>query len=387
MAPGLTLASVAGHVTSIVFLPVSYDIELLRGILKAAVEGGASDVHIKVGNPVVLRIHRQLVAIEAPVPTVEWMDLILEKMVPGHAKKRLDADREVDFSYYEPGVGRFRTNVFQQRGTYALAMRYVKTQVPSFSELGLSPVIKDIARSPRGIVLVAGTTGSGKSTTLAAMIEYINANFKKHIVTLEDPIEFVFEDNQSVVEQREIGLDTVSFGTGLKHVLRQDPDIIMVGEMRDATSFQAAMSAADTGHLVLSTLHTQNASQSIGRILDFFKPEEREQVRRQLASTLQAVICQRMVGKLGGGVTPALEILINTPTVKKMLEENRLEKVGAAIETGRDDGMQTFNQALYDLVKDKKVSEKEALAKAGNPQGLEMMFKGIFLSDSSRILS
>lgn len=387
MAPGLTLASVAGHVTSIVFLPVSYDIELLRGILKAAVEGGASDVHIKVGNPVVLRIHRQLVAIEAPVPTVEWMDLILEKMVPGHAKKRLDADREVDFSYFEPGVGRFRTNVFQQRGTYALAMRYVKTQVPSFSELGLSPVIKDIARSPRGIVLVAGTTGSGKSTTLAAMIEYINANFKKHIVTLEDPIEFVFEDNQSVVEQREIGLDTVSFGTGLKHVLRQDPDIIMVGEMRDATSFQAAMSAADTGHLVLSTLHTQNASQSIGRILDFFKPEEREQVRRQLASTLQAVICQRMVGKLGGGVTPALEILINTPTVKKMLEENRLEKVGAAIETGRDDGMQTFNQALYDLVKDKKVSEKEALAKAGNPQGLEMMFKGIFLSDSSRILS
>jgi twitching motility protein PilT len=292
------------------------------------------------------------------------MEKILEKMVPVHAKKRLDADREVDFSYLEPGVGRFRTNVFQQRGTMALAMRYVKTQVPSFSELGLSPVIKDIARSPRGIVLVAGTTGSGKSTTLAAMIEYINANFKKHVVTLEDPIEFVFEDNQSVVEQREIGLDTTSFATGLKHVLRQDPDIIMVGEMRDATSFQAAMSAADTGHLVLSTLHTQNASQSIGRILDFFKPEEREQVRRQLAGTLQAVICQRMVGKLAGGM-----------------------KLGAAIETGRDDGMQTFNQALYDLVKDKVVSEKEALAKAGNPQALEMMFKGIFLNDGSRILS
>jgi twitching motility protein PilT len=366
---------------------VSYDIELLRGILKAAVEGGASDVHIKVGNPVVLRIHRQLIAIEAPVPTQEWMDKILEKMVPPHAKKRMDSDREVDFSYLEPGVGRFRTNVFQQRGTMALAMRYVKTQVPSFTELGLSPVIKDIARSPRGIVLVAGTTGSGKSTTLAAMIEYVNANFKKHVVTLEDPIEFVFEDNQSVVEQREIGLDTQSFSTGLKHVLRQDPDIIMVGEMRDATSFQAAMSAADTGHLVLSTLHTQNAAQSIGRILDFFKPEEREQVRRQLAGTLQAVICQRMVGKIAGGMTPALEILINTPTVKKMMEENRIEKLTAAIETGRDDGMQTFNQALYDLVKDKVVSEKEALAKAGNPQALEMMFKGIFLNDGSRILS
>ncbi|KAB2669763.1 MAG: PilT/PilU family type 4a pilus ATPase [Verrucomicrobia bacterium] len=361
--------------------------ELLRGVLKAAVEGGASDVHIKVGNPIVLRINRQLVVIEAPTPTVEWMDKILEQMVPPHAKRRLEADREVDFSYYEPGVGRFRTNVFQQRGTFALAMRYVKTQVPSFNELGLLPVIKDIARSPRGIVLVAGTTGSGKSTTLAAMIEYINATFKKHIITLEDPIEFVFEDNQSVVEQREIGLDTTSFQHGLKHVLRQDPDIIMVGEMRDAISFQAAMSAADTGHLVLSTLHTQNASQSIGRILDFFKPDEREQVRRQLASTLRSVICQRMVGTIAGGITPALEILINTPTVKKMLEENRLEKVAAAIETARDDGMQTFNQALYDLVKEKKVSEKEALAKAGNPQELEMMFKGIFLSQGNRILS
>lgn len=361
--------------------------ELLRGILKAAVEGGSSDVHIKVGYPVVFRINRQLVAIEAPVPTEQWMDSIVEKMVPHHASKKLEEDREVDFSYFEPGVGRFRTNVFQQKGSYALAMRYVKTQVPSFEELGLLPVLKDIAASARGIVLVAGTTGSGKSTTLAAMLEHINANFKKHVVTLEDPIEFVFEDNQSVIEQREIGLDTQSFEHGLKHVLRQDPDIIMVGEMRDATSFGAAMQAADTGHLVLSTLHTQNASQSIGRILDFFRPEEREQVRRQLANTLKAVVCQRMVTTVSGGITPSLEILINTPTVRKMLEENRLEKIGAAIETGRDDGMQTFNQALYDLVKARKVTEAEALAKASNPQALDMMFKGIFLDEGRRILS
>ncbi len=361
--------------------------ELLRGILKAAVEGGASDIHIKVGTPVVFRINRQLVAIEAPVPTEQWMNSILEKMVPVHAKKRIEEDREVDFSYFEPGVGRFRTNVFQQRGTFALAMRYVKTQVPSFEELGLLPVLKQIALSPRGIVLVAGTTGSGKSTTLAAMLEHINANFKKHIVTLEDPIEFVFEDNQSVIEQREIGLDTQSFQHGLKHVLRQDPDIIMVGEMRDAISFSAAIQAADTGHLVLSTLHTQNASQSIGRILDFFRPEEREQVRRQLAGTLKAVICQRMVQTVSGGVTPSLEILINTPTVRKMLEENRLEKISAAIETGVDDGMQNFNQALYNLVKERKITEKEAMAKASNPQALEMMFKGIFLDEGRRILS
>lgn len=361
--------------------------ELLRGILKAAVEGGASDIHIKVGTPVVFRINRQLVAIEAPMPTEQWMNSILEKMVPPHARKRIEEDREVDFSYFEPGVGRFRTNVFQQRGTFALAMRYVKTQVPSFEELGLLPVLKQIALSPRGIVLVAGTTGSGKSTTLAAMLEHINANFKKHIVTLEDPIEFVFEDNQSVIEQREIGLDTQSFQHGLKHVLRQDPDIIMVGEMRDAISFSAAIQAADTGHLVLSTLHTQNASQSIGRILDFFRPEEREQVRRQLAATLKAVICQRMVQTVSGGVTPSLEILINTPTVRKMLEENRLEKISAAIETGVDDGMQNFNQALYNLVKERKITEKEAMAKASNPQALEMMFKGIFLDEGRRILS
>ncbi len=361
--------------------------ELLRGILKAAVDGGASDIHIKVGCPVVFRIHRQLISIEAPTPTNEWMHAILKDMVPPHARKKLDDDREVDFSYYEPGVGRFRTNVFQQKGSFALAMRYVKTVVPSFEELGLMPVLKDIAGAHRGIVLVAGTTGSGKSTTLAAMLEHINANFKKHIVTLEDPIEFVFEDNQSVIEQREIGLDTQSFQHGLKHVLRQDPDIIMVGEMRDSVSFTAAMQAADTGHLVLSTLHTQNASQSIGRILDFFRPEEREQVRRQLSGTLKAVICQRMVASAAGGVTPSLEILINTPTVRKMLEENRLEKISAAIETGRDDGMQSFNQALYDLVKSRKITEAEALGKASNPQALDMMFKGIFLDEGRRILS
>jgi twitching motility protein PilT len=218
------------------------------------------------------------------------------------------------------------------------------------------------------------------------MIEHINGNFKKHIVTLEDPIEFVFEDNQSVIEQREVGLDTQSFHHALKHVLRQDPDIIMVGEMRDSVSFTAAMSAADTGHLVLSTLHTTNAAQSISRILDFFKAEEREQIRRQLCGCLQAVICQRMVTTVSGTMTPALEILINTPTVKKLIEENRLDKLPAAIETGVEDGMLNFNQSLFQLVKEGKVSQKEAMAKASNPQALEMNFKGIFLDEGRRIL-
>jgi twitching motility protein PilT len=361
--------------------------EMFHRILKTAVEGGASDIHIKIGGPVVFRINRQLIAIECPHPTQEWMNRIVEQIVPPHLTKRVEEEREADFSYFLPSIGRYRTNLFQQRGQWCLAMRYVKTNVPSFEELGLLEQIKKLAESPRGIVLVAGSTGSGKSTTLAAMVEHINANFKKHIVTLEDPIEFVFEDNQSVCEQREVGLDTLSFHHALKHVLRQDPDIIMIGEMRDSLSFTAAMSAADTGHLVLSTLHTTNAAQSISRILDFFKAEEREQIRRQLSGTLQAVICQRMVGTIAGGMTPALEILINTSTVKKLIEENRLDKLPAAIETGTDDGMLNFNQALFNLVKEGKVSEAEAMSKATNPQALEMNFKGIFLDEGRRILS
>ena len=360
--------------------------ELFNQILKLAVDGGASDIHIKIGTPVIFRINRELVAVECPLPTADWMNNVVSHITPVHLKKKLEDDREVDFSYFIPEVGRFRTNLFQQRGQWALAMRHVKASVPSFEQLGLLEQVKSIAESPRGIVLVAGATGSGKSTTLAAMIEHINANFKKHIITLEDPIEFVFEDNQCVIEQREVGLDTGSFHQALKHILRQDPDVIMLGEMRDATSFGAAMSAADTGHLVLSTLHTTTAAQSITRILEFFKADEREQVRRQLAATLRAVVCQRMVPTVDGKMTPALEIMINSPLIKKMLEENRLEKLTAAIETGADDGMLTFNQSLFNLVKAKRITEKEALAKASNPQALEMNFKGIFLNEGGRIV-
>ena len=360
--------------------------ELFKKILKIAVQGGASDIHIKTGTPVVFRINRELISIECPVPTEQWLNQVVDTITPAHLKKRLEEEREVDFSYYVPDVGRFRTNLFQQRGQWALAMRHVKNQVASFEELGLLEQIKTIAEEHRGIILVAGSTGSGKSTTLAAMLEHINANFKRHIITLEDPIEFVFEDNQCVIEQREVGLDTMSFHHALKHVLRQDPDIIMLGEMRDDVTFGAAMSAADTGHLVISTLHTTTAAQSITRILDFFKADEREQVRRQLAGTLRAVVCQRMVPTIDGKMTPALEILVNSPLVRKMLEENRLDKLTLAIETGSDDGMLTFNQSLFNLVKSGRVTEKEALAKASNPQALEMNFKGIFLNEGGRIV-
>ncbi len=360
--------------------------ELFGRILQAAIEGGASDIHIKIGAPVVFRINRLLIPIESPTPTEEWVNRVVEQIVPAHARSELQREREVDFSFHLPGIGRFRTNVFQQRGQFCLALRYVKTKIPSFEELGLVDIIRRIAESPRGIVLVAGSTGCGKSTTLAAMLQYINQTTRKHVITLEDPIEYVFDDEQSVIEQREIGLDSSSFHNGLKHVLRQDPDVIMIGEMRDDISFSAAMSAADTGHLVLSTLHTTNAALAVTRILDFFKAEERDQIRRQLANTFQAVICQRMVNTISGSVTPAFEIMINTGTVKKLIEDNRLDKLPAAIETGFEDGMLNFNQSLFQLVKQRKVSEKEAMAKASNPQALEMNFKGIFLDEGRRIL-
>ena len=361
--------------------------ELFHRILKTAVEGGASDVHIKVDAPVIFRINGDLVAIDCPIPTSEWMDNVINNIVPPHSRKRLDDEHETDFSYYLEDVGRFRTNLFQQRGSFAFAMRYVKAEVPSFEELGLLPQLAEIAEAHRGIVMVSGATGSGKSTTMAAMIEHINANQKKHIITLEDPIEFVFEDNQSVVEQREVGLDTVSFKHGLRHILRQDPDIILIGEMRDDISVSAAINSADTGHLVMSTVHTTNAAQAVSRILEFFQSDEREQVRRQLAATLRAVVCQRMVPTIDGGVVPAQEIMMNSPVVRKLIEENRLDKLGAAIETGTEDGMINFNQHLFELVKADRVTKEAALAKASNPQALEMNFQGIFLDEGRRILS
>ena len=227
-----------------------------------------------------------------PLSTLQdWMEKVIKEILPKHFLPRLEKDREIDFSYFLEGIGRFRTNCFQHLGKWCLAMRYVVAEVPKLDSLNLPDVIKSIAEEPRGIVLVAGTTGSGKSTTLAGMIDHINSNLKKHIITLEDPVEYVFDDNSCVIEQREVGLDTPSYEKGLKHVMRQDPDVIMIGEMRDATSFRAAMSASDTGHLVMSTLHTIDAPQSISRVLDFFA-SERLRVRYSFSSTsLSPIIC------------------------------------------------------------------------------------------------
>ena len=362
--------------------------ELFHKILNTAVEGGASDVHIKPNAPVVYRISSQLVETEmSQQPDSQWLDNVIDNIVPEQFKPKLDEDREIDFSYHVPGIGRFRTNCYQHLGKWCLAMRHVVAEVPKIDGLGLPEIIKSIAEEHRGIVLVAGTTGCGKSTTLAGMIDHINSTQKRHIITIEDPVEYVFKDKQSIIEQREVGLDTPSYQHSLKHVMRQDPDVIMIGEMRDAISFRAAMSAADTGHLVMSTLHTIDAPQSISRVLDFFPSAERESVRKQMIGTLKAIIVQRMTVRKDGTVIPAIEIMINTPTISKLINENRLEKLHTAIETGTDDGMQNFNQSLFQLVKDDIITKEEALEKATNAQALEMNFKGIFLSEGSRILN
>jgi twitching motility protein PilT len=361
--------------------------EYLHSLLKFAVNMGASDIHIKSGHHATIRIAGELFPVQVDPPSKEQVEELVRHILPRHLEARLEREKEVDFSYLDESLGRFRANVFYQRGLLCVALRHVKAHIPSFEELHLPEQIGKIATAERGIVLVSGTTGCGKSSTLAAMMEHINQTEKCHIITLEDPIEYIFEDKQSVIEQREVGLDTLSFERALVHVMRQDPDVIMIGEMRDSQSFMAALAAADTGHLVLTTLHTTTAYQAIGRILDFFPSHERDQIRRQLATTLHAVICQRLVPATAGGVVPAVEIMTNTPTVRKMIEENRLDKLFAAIETGTEDGMQTFNQSLFKLVKAKMITEENALARATNPEALKMNFRGIFLDESRRILA
>ena len=361
--------------------------QVFARILQGAVSAGASDIHLKVNSQVVFRIAGDLVPVEAPLPSAEWFSAILAKIVPEHLRAQFERDREIDFAYEHPGVGRFRVNVFQQRTTYTMALRTVKAQVRSFEELHLPPVIRKVAEAPHGIVLLTGATGSGKSTTLAAMVEHINVTSRKHIITLEDPIEYLFEDKQSVIEQREVGIDTASFQTGLKSVLRQDPDVIVIGEMRDSASVSAAISAANIGHLVIATLHTMDAAKSVQRILEFFPGSERESARQQFATTLYSVVCQRLVRTPTAALLPATEVLINTSSVAKLIHAGHLEKLNAAIELGAGDGMQTFDQVLYDLAKSGAITQEEALANSPTPEALKMRFQGVILTESRRILN
>lgn len=359
----------------------------LRDILKTAVDSDASDVHLKLGQVPVYRIHGKLVDSEYETLDAATLEGMALTIMPSHAATAFEINHEADFSYHEKGVGRFRTNLFLAQGAPAVAMRYVKTGVPSFEELRLPVQLKDMARVERGIILVCGTTGSGKSTTLAAIIGEINRTQRRRIITIEDPIEYLFEDDRSVITQREVGIDTLSFQEAMIHLMRQDPDVVLIGEMRDQASIRTALLAAQTGHVVLSSMHATNSSIAIPRLLDMFPADEHDAMRMSLAETQHAVICQRMLTDVHGGFVPACEVMINTPTVHKLMERDRLDVLSAAIETGKEDGMQTFNQAIYQLIRDGLVSETEGMRYATNPEALKMNLKGIFLDEGSRILS
>ena len=359
---------------------------ILKDLLDKAVHLGASDVHIKMNKEPFYRISGALVESGFDVITASDLDNIIQDILPEQLKPVFQREHEADFSLQESGVGRFRVNPFLSQNYPTLALRHVKTEIPTFEALRLPLSLKKLAHVERGILLLCGTTGSGKSSTLAAILGEINRTQRKRVITIEDPIEYLFEDDQSVITQREVGLDTISFANALKHVMRQDPEVILIGEMRDPTSIQTAVLAAETGHLVLSTLHAGTADLAVPRMLDVFPSEEHDSIRLALAGNLHAVVCQRLVPDLHGGVVPAVEILINTSTVQKLLEKNQLEMLSAAIETGGEDGMQTFNQSVYNLITNNLISEEEGMRFATNPQALRMNLQGIFLDTDSRIL-
>ncbi len=359
---------------------------ILHDVLAKAVELGASDIHLKTDHEPIYRVSAELVDSGFDVLTQEHMDAIVQEVLPDWLTRVYDAEHEADFSLAEEGVGRFRVNLFMSQGKHTFALRHVRSEIPDFHSLRLPTQLEQIAHAERGIVLMAGTTGSGKSTTLAAMINEINHTERARIITVEDPIEYMFEDKMSVITQREVGLDTISFQNALKHLMRQDPDVILVGEMRDRMSIRTSLLAAETGHLVMSTIHAGTADLAVPRMLDVFPAEEQDQIRMGLAGNMHAIICQRLIPDTQGSVVPACEILINTSTVRKLLEKDKLDVLGAAIATGKEDGMQSFNQAIYQLITDGLITEKEGMRYATNPESLRMNLQGIFLDEGSRIL-
>lgn len=348
----------------------------LQAALRHVVEAGGSDLHLKVGAAPLARIDGDL----RPVPGADQLSAddtlgAVGAMLHDPAKlAEFEGEREVDFSYEVQGLARFRVNAFHQRGYVSLVCRAIPAQIRSIDDLALPPVIREMAEEARGIVLVTGTTGSGKSTTLAAMIDHINATASKHIVTIEDPIEFLHLDKQALIQQREVGMDTGSFRRALRRVLRQDPDVILIGEMRDEETVHTALSAAETGHLVLSTIHTVDASESINRMIDFFPPHMHSQVRAMLAGTLKGVVSQRLVPSTDGGRVVACEVLRSTGRVRDMImDPAETGNLGEVIANGAYYGMRTFDQALFEHVKGGRVDVGEALKAATSPHDFKLL--------------
>ncbi len=357
------------------------NIEIFNDLLKLAVDSGASDIIIKSNKPGYVRLGGRLKPVDMDPFTGAEVQEFVDMKVPRVFKQQWETDGQIDFAYTAEGIGRFRVNAFQQRGTTSIVFRHVKSRIPSFEELNLQsePLIK-LSQAKDGILLVCGATGSGKSSSMAAMLGWVNQNLDRHVVTIEDPIEFTFQDDKSIFNQREIGLDVPDFAAAIKSVLRQNPDIILIGEMRDRITFETAISAAETGHLVFSTMHAATVQQSITRLFEFFPPEQQVQARRQIAGSLRGIICQKLIPALeGGGRVPTLEILQADPVVRNLILEGQFEKIQGLLESGLDSGNVSFNQDLYRLIKGGKISKTDGLKFSPNPQALEMNLKGIFL--------
>ena len=345
-------------------------------IFRAAIQKGASDIHIKSGDMVRARIHGRLVPLTQQKLSGDQVKQLAMKLMP-HEEDRAQIDHVLDYdcSWGLPGLGRFRVNILRQRGSFMIVMRVIPIDIPSFDDLRLPDILKRIANHERGLILVTGVTGSGKSSTMAAMIDWINQNKEMHIVTLENPIEFLHRDNKSSITQRDIGTDTDSFMTGLRASLRQDPDVILIGEMRDKDTIDTALKAAETGHLVISTLHTKNAVQTISRIIAVFDPSEQEMIRIRLAESIQAVISQRLLPTKGRqGRVAALEIMPVTGTIRDCIrDQDRVDEIFDLIEEGHSHyGSQTFDQHLMDLVKADEVDFDVAKAAANNPTDFDL---------------
>ncbi len=346
--------------------------------LRELVEKEGSDLHLKVGSGPLFRVHGELaVDTRSDVLTEQDTEAALKTLLSDEAKlAEFEHEHEVDFSFELPGVARYRVNAFRQRGLVSLACRAIPHRISTIEELALPDVVRELAEEERGIVLLTGTTGSGKSTTLAAMIDHMNETMSKHIVTIEDPIEFVHADKRSAINQREVGMDTASFKRALRRVLRQDPDVILVGEMRDEETVQTALSAAETGHLVLSTIHTVDATESINRMLDFFPPHQHGQARSMIAGTVKGVISQRLVPGADGGRVAVCEILRMTGRVRDMIvDPDQTGKLVEVITTGGYYGMQTFDQALFGHVKAGRVTFDDAMRVASSPHDFKLLMQ------------
>ncbi len=346
----------------------------LDTILKTAMEMGASDVHLISGHQPAARIHTMVTPLDFPGITSDTAMAMVRHMASAEMQIKFEKIKDADFSYEIKGIARFRVNAHMQRRSVGIAFRLIKTKIPAFGELTLPDMIMKLTYLPAGLVLVTGDTGSGKSTTLASMIDAMNGRYHKHIITLEDPVEYTFVSNKCILEQRELGDDVPSFASGLRHVLRQDPDIILVGEMRDLETTSAAITAAETGHLVLSTLHTCNAAQTCERIIDMYPADQQNQIRSMLANTLQAVVSQVLFKRSDKkGMCPAVEVMLVTPAIRNLIRENRLFEIPNVIDTNRALGMKSLDTAIAELYYNGMISREDAVANAAYPEKLERM--------------